>query len=315
MRVALFGATGFVGSHIVDALIAEGIEPSVLIRSGSEHKLCQPKKCRVIVGSLSSKSNIETTLEGCSAVIYCIGILRELPDEGANFEELQYNAVVRVADCAKTNGIGRFLLMSANGAKSPGTPYQDTKFRAERYVRSTGLDTTVFRPSVIFGNPRGRIEIATQLLRDMVNQPAPAIAFFMGFPPFTRDVLLSPVHISDVANAFIATIKDESTIGKTYALGGPEVLSWGEMLKRIGQAVERKKLILPMPIAFAYLAATLFDRFSFFPATRDQLKMLAEGNTTECTELAALTGSLPKRFTPEFLDYLRDSIDEEAQTV
>ena len=306
MRVAIFGGSGFVGSFLVDALIAAGHEPSLMVRLGSERKVKQAERCRLVAGNLSSTTAIDATLENCDAVIYNVGILKESPKQGITFEELQYNGVVRVAESAKTHDISRFLLMSANGAKSTGTPYQETKFRAEEHVRASGFDVTIFRPSVIFGEPRGRMEIGTQLCAEMISPPIPAVGFFTGWRPYRGAVAMSPVHVEDVAQAFLTALRESSTIGKTYVLGGPEVLSWAEMLRRIARTVGRKKWILPMPIGIMKLAAALLDWLPFFPVTRDQLTMLAEGNTADPAALAQLIGRQPKAFNEAHLAYLRN---------
>jgi len=225
MRVAIFGGTGFVGSYLIDALIASGHQPSVLVRSGSESKVRQAKRCRLVTGDLSSKTAIDGALEGCDAVIYTVGILQEFPKRGITFEELQYRGAVRVVEAATNCGIRRLLLMSANGVKVPGTPYQESKFRAEEYAKASGLDVTIFRPSV---------------------------------------------------------------------------------LQRIAQAAGRNKWILPMPIGLMKIAATLFGWLPFFPVTRDQLTMLAEGNIGDPSELTTLIGREPRAFVPANLAYLRD---------
>ena len=305
MRVAIFGGTGFVGSFLVDALIATGHEPSLLVRPGSERKVTQAERCRLVAGNLSSTTSIDATLENCDAVIYSVGILKESPKQSITFEELQYNGVVRVAESAKTRGISRFLLMSANGAKSMGTPYQETKFRAEEHVRASGFDVTIFRPSVIFGEPRGRMEIATQLYDEMISPPIPAVGFFTGCRPDQGAIAMSPVHVEDVAQAFLTALCESSTIGETYVLGGPEVLSWDEMLRRIARTVGHKKWILPVPIGIMQLAAALLDWLPSFPVTRDQLTMLAEGNTADPAALAQLIGRQPKAFNEAHLAYLR----------
>ena len=306
MRVAIFGGSGFVGSFLVDALIAAGHEPSLMVRLGSERKVKQAERCRLVAGNLSSTTAIDATLENCDAVIYSVGILKESPKQGITFEKLQYNGVVRVAESAKTRGISRFLLMSANGAKSTGTPYQETKFRAEEHVRASGFDVTIFRPSVIFGEPRGCMEIGTQLYAEMISPPIPAVGFFTGWRPHRGAVAMSPVHVEDVAQSFLTALRESSTIGKTYVLGGPEVLSWAEMLRRIARTVGRKKWILPMPIGIMKLAAALLDWLPFFPVTRDQLTMLAEGNTADPAALAQLIGRQPKAFDEAHLAYLRN---------
>ena len=304
MRVAVFGGTGFVGSYLIDALIEFNHEPSVLVRAGSEHKLQQADRCRSIAGDLSSRSAIDATLNNCDAVIYSVGILREYPKQGITFEDLQYEAAVRVAESARAQGITRFLLMSANGAKAPGTRYQETKLRAEEHIEAGGLAATIFRPSVIFGDPRGAMEFASQLCRDMIAPPLPAVGFFTGWYPARGRILMSPVHVEDVALAFVRALEDPATVGRTYHLGGPEQLGWSEMLRRVASAVGQDKWILPMPIGLMKLAATLFDWLPFFPVTRDQLTMLSEGNTADPADLELLIGRPPTAFASKNLGYL-----------
>ena len=304
MKVAIIGGTGFVGGYLIDALLDAGHEPHVLVRPGSENKLHRASECRITKGDLGSPDAIDAVVTGCDAVIYNVGILREYPREGITFEALQYRGAESVAEAAKRAGIRRFLLMSANGIDSAETPYQTTKLRAEAMIRESGLDYTIFRPSVIFGDPRGTMEFATQLYRDMVRMPLPGVGFHTGLSPASGEVLMSPVHVRDVADAFASALIDDSPIGKCFMLGGPEVVSWPQMLQRIAAAVGKTKFILPMPIGVMKLGATLFDWLPFFPVTRDQLTMLADGNTAEPDELAQLIGRQPAEFSPGNLAYL-----------
>jgi NADH dehydrogenase len=304
MKTAIIGGTGFVGSYIVDALLDAGHEPHVLVRSGSESKLHRAGECKVTTGDLESLDAVDAIVSGCDAVIYNVGILREFPGKGITFDSLQYRGAKTVAEAAKRAGVRRFLLMSANGIDSAETPYQTTKLKAEAMIRESGLDYTIFRPSVIFGDPRGAMEFATQLYRDMVRAPLPAVGFHTGLSPAHGEVLMSPVHVRDVADAFVNALSDESTVGKSFVLGGPEVVSWPQMLQRIAEAVGKKKLILPMPIGFMKFGATLLDWLPFFPVTKDQLTMLADGNTAEPDDLVSLIGREPMEFSPENLGYL-----------
>lgn len=305
MNVALIGGTGFVGGYLVEALLAAGHDVSLLVRPGSVAKLDHADECRIVEGDLEAETAVRDTLEGGDAVIYNVGILREFPGQGITFESTQHQGVVRTVEAARQAGVRRFLLMSANGVKQLGTAYQETKYRAEEAVRNSGLDYTIFRPSVIFGDPRGKMEFATQLYRDMVRPPVPAVSFHTGWNPATGSVLMSPVHVRDVADAFVSALGDKTTTGKTYALGGPEVLSWSEMLERVAQAADKRKLMLPMPIAVMKVGATLFDWLSFFPVTRDQLAMLAEGNTAGKDELESLIKRDARRFGVDTLGYLK----------
>ena len=312
MRVAVIGGSGFVGGYLVDVLLDAGHEPSLLVRPGSEHKVRRADACRITVGDLAAAGAIRTVLDGCGAVIYNVGILRENRRHGITFEEMHYRGAVRVIDAAKEADVSRFVMMSANGVRRPGTGYQETKLRAEEYLEGSGLDYTIFRPSVIFGDPRGTLEIATQLYRDMIRVPVPAVGFHTGWNPAKGEVLMSPVHVEDVADAFILSLNNMETVGKAYELGGPEILSWTKMLRRIAGVVGKKKIILPMSIGFMKLGATLFDWLPFFPVTRDQLTMLADGNVVDPAQLQILLGRELRRFDTGNLSYLKQPVSREG---
>lgn len=302
MRVAIIGGTGFIGGYLVDALLADGHAPSLLVRHGSDSKVRHRNACSTVHGDLSDDVAIDSTLADCAAVIFNVGILREEGD--ATFERLQLVAVERVIEAAKRNGVKRFLLMSANGVHKDGTDYQRSKYLAEEALRTSGLDYTIFRPSIVFGDPRGLMEIGTQLLNDVVRLPIPAAGFTTGLHPRKDAVMMSPVHVRDVADAFTAALANDDTIGKTFALGGPDELSWAEIVKRVGSAVGKNKWVLPVPIFLVKIPVSLLDWIPSFPVTRDQLTMLAEGNTADAGELESLIRRPARRFSVEALQYL-----------
>ncbi len=306
-RVGLFGATGFVGSYLVDALLANDMQPALLVRAGSEPKVRHRDRCLVVNGDIDDASAIERIVDGSDAIIYNIGILREFPNRGITFARLQDEAARRVIDTAAAMDVRRFLLMSANGVKPDGTAYQRTKYNAEAYLKDTDLDWTIFRPSVLFGDPRGRMEFATQLTAEIIDSPLPAPLFYAGLLPFDAGKFpMSPVHVTDVAAAFVKALQDPATIGQTYHLGGPETLSWREILKRLAKARRRQKLMLPAPALGVMAAAAILDRFEAFPITRDQIRMLLEGNACPPDDLQTL-GIEPKRFFGEALQYLGEN--------
>ena len=304
MRVAIIGGTGFVGGYLTDALLGAGHDVSLLVRDGSDEKVQDAARVRIVPGDIASEASLRELIKGCDAVIYNVGILRESPRHGITFEATQYEGVVNTVDALLDVGVRRFLLMSANGVRVPGTAYQETKCRAEEYALQSGLDVTVFRPSVIFGDPQGKMEFATQLFGEMVKPPVPAVSFFSGRDPKQGAVVMSPVHVTDVAAAFLAALDNAESIGKTYVLGGPEVLTWQQMISRIAAATGRRKWFVPMPIGLMRVGATLFDWLPFFPVTRDQLTMLEEGNVADPAELTGLIGREARPFDADNLRYL-----------
>jgi NADH dehydrogenase len=303
-RVGLFGGTGFVGSYLVDALLADDFHPVLLVRNGSEARVPQQNRCTIVSGDIDDRDAIDRVIDGSDAVIYNIGILREFPDRGITYARLQDEAARRVIDSAEAGGVRRFLLMSANGARQDGTGYQRSKYAAEAHLQASGLDWTIFRPSVLFGDPRGRMEFATRLSAEIIDSPLPAPLFHSGLLPLDAGgFAMSPVHVTDVAAAFVRALLDPAAIGKTFHLGGPETITWREILGRLAAARGRKKLMLPAPAFGVMAAAALLDRFEAFPITRDQVRMLLEGNACAPDDLEKL-GIDPRHFSAGELQYL-----------
>ena len=308
MRVAIFGGPGFVGSYITDELIAAGHQPVLLTRPDSLERHPAPSACETLTGDIADEAAVRATLEGADAAIYNIGILREYPKRGITFEALHHAGARRAMDLAAETGAKRFLLMSANGVKADGTAYQQTKYLAEEYLRSGSLQWTIFQPSVIFGDPRGRMEFATQLYRDIVSAPLPLPLFYDGLLP-TRagETRMSPVHVRDVARLFALSLTREDSIGQTYRVGGPEAIRWKDILQIIAAATGKKRFGLPTPAWAMKTVADLLSGLDILPVTRDQLTMLMEGNTCDASEVFRAYGIDPTPFDAAHLSYLLEA--------
>lgn len=306
MKVALFGGTGFVGSYLVDALVAHGHTPRLLVRPGSESKVVQPERCEIVPGDIDDAGAVAECLAGADAAIYNIGLIREFPAKGVTWEKMHYEGAVRAMDAASRAGVRRFILMSANGVKPDGTGYQSTKWRAEQYLAASGLDWTVFRPSVVFGDPRGREEFCSMLYAQMLAPPIPAPLFHEGLlPTGAGRFRMSPVAVEDLAEAFVRALETPASVGRIFPLGGPEAPEWREILDIIAAAAGKRKFKIPTPVVLTRAAAALFDRFAWFPVTRAQLTMLLEGNACDGSEAWQLFGIQPQRFEPGNLAYVK----------
>lgn len=304
MKIGIIGGTGFVGTYLVDNLCANGHQCRLLIRPGSEHKAPSLEAVEPVTGDVADEAAIRDCFTGCDAVVYLIGILREDPKAGISFDALQRRGAERAMAVAQDLGVRRFLLMSANGIDAAATAYQTSKLQAEEALQSSGLDWTIFRPSVIFGDPLGRMEFCSQLKAELIDSPLPAPLFYQGLLPTNAGGFeLGPVHVEDVAAAFIAALNLPESIGQTYQLCGPQAWSWKEILRAIAAASGKKKLMLPAPVMFIATVAGVLHRFRWFPVTRDQLVMLMAGNT--CTDDGfARLGLTARPFGQETLRYL-----------
>jgi NADH dehydrogenase len=213
-------------------------------------------------------------MQGVDAVINLVAIIKERGD--ATFERVNYEGTVHVVDAARRAGVGRLLQMSALGAGNlPDYPYHFTKWRAENYVKDSGLAWTIFRPSIVFG-PGDKVQFVTQLA-DVVRQ-APVI-------PVVGDGMsrFQPIHHADVSDCFIRALRDDATLGQTCELAGPEVVTYEQMLDECAATLGARKRKVHVPLGVMLPGVTLLQALPFVepPVTREQLKMLRLDNTTE----------------------------------
>lgn len=306
MQVSIIGGTGFIGSYIIEQLLQAGHTPRILVRSGSESRVPQAANCQIVSGDISDQAALAECLQGSAAVIYLIGILREFPKRNITYEETQFRGVECSVNIAKQQGGKHFLLMSANGVKAGGTPYQDTKYRAEQCVMASGMPWTVFRPSVVFGDPRGKMEFCTQLQQELIRPPIPAPLFFPKFNIGQAGKFqMGPVHVEDVAAAFVKALDNTAALQQIFTLCGAKAVSWQQIIQTLAQASGRNsKLALPAPAELIKLVASVLDSQAWFPITRDQVVMLLEGNTCADSSAWEVLGIQPKAFEVGSLGYL-----------
>tara|TARA_Y100000590_G_scaffold465142_1_gene636584 strand:+ start:1314 stop:2252 length:939 start_codon:yes stop_codon:yes gene_type:complete len=312
MKVSVFGGSGFVGEYIIEELLNNNFTPYALLRYGSEKKINRYRECKIITGSIDNDTAIEQTMMNTEAVIYNIGIIREFKTRNITFEKLHFVGLKKCVDQAKKLNIKRFILMSANGVKENGTGYQKTKYKAEKYLIDSGLDWTIFQPSLIFGNSNGKQEFCNQLKKDMLSLPLPAPLFYSGLLPLNAGKFkMSPIHIKDVAKCFVQSLKNKESICRTFSLGG-ENLTWIEILKIIVLASDKEgKMFVPAPVIPIKLVASIFQRFAWFPISKEQLIMLLEGNTCDGKDAFELFDiNSPIKFSIDSLSYLSDENNE-----
>lgn len=297
MKIFIAGGTGFVGSAMVNHLAARGHELVLLARTPAA--IDGHAGARIVAGNIFNP-NLTDHMLGCDAVINLIGIIRAFPARGVTFEKLHVEAVRAVVDAAKKAGVRRYLHMSANGVRPDGiSEYQRTKARAEAYVKASGLDWTIFRPSLIFGDPGEKVEFCKQLFLNF--RSAPVIPMFG-----SGNYRMQPVHVDDVARAFGGALEKPETAGRVFHLGGDVTYSYREILNMIflgaGRAPRPK---LPVPWFLARPFVALLGRFPAFPATAEQIDMLLEGNTIPENDFKKTFEISPVPFTVENLAYLK----------
>ncbi|MGB7157409.1 MAG: complex I NDUFA9 subunit family protein [Tepidisphaeraceae bacterium] len=292
-RVFITGGSGFVGSAVIDELVARGYSVNALVN----RKKLDRADVESIPGDLFDDRALEAGLRGCDAVIHLVGIIMEKPSKGITFERIHHQGAARVVDAAKRAGVRRYVHMSALGVRPNAvSAYHRTKCLAEEYVRDSGLDWTIFRPSFIHG-PHGEF---MQMEAKWARRKAPPFLFM---PYFGGGLFgtggagrLQPIYVGDVARAFVDAIEKPKTIGEVYPLGGPDVVTWPQMHHTVSRAiVGRERAAIPIPAWYAK-ALTHVVPGALLPFNRDQVIMSQEENTCDLSKFTDAFEWTPRGF-------------------
>jgi NADH dehydrogenase len=279
MRILVTGASGFVGSSVIDRLISAGHE-AVALRS---RRPVDPRATEVRA-DLFDVDSLAKAMAGCGGVIHLVGIISEDKSRGVTFERMHVDATRTVVEaCAKAN-VRRLVHMSAICAREDApAEYHRTKARAEAIVKGSSLDWTIIRPSLIHG-PRG--EFVQMLAAWARMKKAP----FLFMPYFGRGVLglggagkLQPVFVDDVARLFVDALTTPASIWQIYEIGGPDVMTWPELHAIASRAfVGRKRLTVPIPAWWARILTSVVPE-KLLGTNRDQVEMSQEDNVADMT--------------------------------
>ncbi len=275
MKFLITGGAGFVGRHVITELKARRHDVVALVRKPGAIFGVQE-----IVGDITKPETlVPEQLSGCQAVIHLVGIIREFPRKGITFRGVHLAGTQNLIAACKQAGIQRYLHMSAQGrGNNSQAQYQCTKAEAEELVRRSGLNWTIFRPSVILG-AEGEF---TQMLSRMVRlRIVPLIGAGASW--------LAPVTVTTVAQAFVEALEAEQSLGKTYEING-DLLTYRELVERVAGNWNVRILVVPIPKPLLSALAALFDHFSCFPLTREQLIMLAENQPAQDYSIYAELG-------------------------
>jgi uncharacterized protein YbjT (DUF2867 family) len=272
-RIFVTGGTGFVGKHVVRALLARGFLVRCLVRPGSERGLRGFESIDRVPGDVLRSEGLAASAEGCAAVVNLVGIIREHRTRGITFDRLHVQATRNMLALAKEAGITRYLQMSALGARPDArSRYHETKWRAEEAVRQSGTEWTIFRPSVIFGQG----DEFTTVLAGMIRR-LPAV-------PVLGDgqYRLQPVVVEHVAEGITRALLGGTSVERTYDVAGPRALAFVEIVDEIGAALGRPRVHkIHLPMGALKLATQALQRLPFYPLTMEQITMLEEGSVAD----------------------------------
>jgi len=276
MKVFVTGATGFVGQEILRQLHAAGHAVRILARnrdSPAVRELRSRYAAEVHPGNVTDAASLTGGLGGCDAVMHLVGIISEVGDQ--TFENVHARGTQNIVTAAQRAGVKRFVHMSALGTRvNAASRYHQSKWAAEDAVRQSGLEFTIFRPSIIYGPGDQFVNLFAKLARFSPVLPV------MG----SGQTKFQPIAVEDVAACFVKALTEPRAVGQTCELCGPETFTLPEILHVILAVTGKRRWIVRVPLGLARLQAVLLE-FVFPrllgkapPLNRDQLVMLQEDN-------------------------------------
>lgn len=265
MKIFVSGGTGFVGGHLCRELIARGHTLRLLCHS---RRGDGDGTVEYFNGDIASAADCVKGAAGCEAVINLVGIIREFPSKGVTFGKLHIEATRNMLAAAKGNGISRYLQMSALGSRPDAVSgYHKSKYAAEELVVASGLQYTIFRPSLIFGPQDAFVNMLAGFIRSYSLVPV------IGDGKYR----LQPISADDVARCFALALEKPDTAGKAYTLCGNDRLNYLELIDLIAKVMGKLFVIKAKnPLLLMKLVTPLLEAFPFYPLTSDQITMLLE---------------------------------------
>jgi uncharacterized protein YbjT (DUF2867 family) len=272
VKVLVTGGTGYVGPKIVHALRARLHDVRVLVRDAHKAGALDAWGCELVEGDVTEAESLRRAADGTECVVHLVAIIRGRP---ADFERVMEQGTRDLVSAAEAAGVRRLVLMSALGTSEQNrelVPYYHAKWEMEQAVAASSVEHVVFRPSFVFGRDGG---VLPTFMRQVRLSPVTTV---IG----EGNERLQPIWVEDVAEFFARAVELPAAAGRTFELGGPDVVTWSQLYDRIRAVLGARRATLHVPVGLMRAGAALTERLPFAPLTRDQLKMIVEGGDQVC---------------------------------
>ena len=292
--IFITGASGFAGGHLVDYLLAKGRKVRCLVRSDSAKKSLSAKGAEIVSGDVTQAQTLNNILDPDDFVVHLVGIIEEKGT--ATFESVHREGTHNLVTEAKRAGVSHFFYQSALGAdRNSWSGYLKTKAEAEEIVRQSGLRHTIFRPSLIIGPWDG----FTKKLMDMLKL-SPVVPI-----PGEGKAKFQPVYIKDWLACMGKVIEAPGSYGTTYDIGGPEHLSYREIVEKLSHAMGHSRPAFNIPMGLMKFSASVFEKIlSAPPVTSDQLRLLEQDNVCDPKSIEKNFGFVPVKYEEALKEFI-----------
>jgi NADH dehydrogenase len=261
------GGTGFIGGHLLRALKEGGRPVRCLARDPKRAGACGEMGFELAQGDITDRESLRGALRGVRTVVHLVGIIEERGRQ--TFKRIHVEGTANLVEEAKGAGVRHFFYQSAIGADLDSWAlYHRTKAEAEEMVKASGIPFTIFRPSLVIGEGGGFIEKLRGIIR-----AAPVIPV-----PGNGEAKLQPIYVGDLVKCIVKAVEDPGALGRTYELGGPEHLTYNEIVRTLAGAMGVEKRLVHIPTGLASLGVRILQRTPLRPATLEQLRLINTDN-------------------------------------
>ena len=271
--VCVLGGAGFIGSHVVQRLATLGLRVRVPTRRRERTKsLIVLPTVDVINADVHDPATLERVIANCDAVINLVGILHEA--RTGDFSRVHTELPRKIVDACRKTGVRRLLHVSAlKAAHDAPSAYLRSKAEGEQQIRvaqASGMRTTIFRPSVIFGPEDRFLNLFAQLARSL-----PAIVLAC---PNAR---FQPVYVEDIARAMVESLEMSRTYDQAYEICGPEVFTLQELVKYVCTLLGVDRPILPLNAEMSQFMAWVLEWSPIKILSRDNYNSMKIDNVCD----------------------------------
>jgi NADH dehydrogenase len=293
--ILVTGGTGFVGSHLIRRLRQKDLPVRAIVRDPAKAGALRDLGVEVVAGDVTDRPSLEGAANGVERVIHLVGIIQEAP--GQTFQGIHVEGTQNIVEAAKKAGIGRFIHQSALGTRPDAkSRYHTTKWTAEEIVRSSGMDWTILRPSLIYG-PGDKFTIRMSGMLKL-SPVVPVVG--------SGRSKVQPIYIDDVISCLEQIASADGRGNRVYEIGGPEQLTYTELLETIAQVLGIRRPTVHMPLALMKPVARMLEAIlPNPPVTVDQITMLQEDNICSLKDLREVFGVEPVGFREGLRRFLR----------
>jgi uncharacterized protein YbjT (DUF2867 family) len=282
--ILVTGASGFVGGHVVHALRAAGKDVRALARDRRKASRLEAWGATLAVGDLTDPASVRSAVEGCDTVIHLVAIRQGREEQ---FRRVMVEGTRDLLQAAREAQVRRFVHMSALGTSESTkdlVPYYRAKWDTEQLVQDSGIPQVVFRPSFVFGRDGGILPTFAKLAR--LAPVTPIIG--------SGRQRIQPIWVDDVAEYFARAVDLDAATGRTFELGGPDVVSWNEFWERLKRVRRIRRPSVHVPVGLMRVNALVTERLpGEIPLTNDLLTMLEHGDNVVTDESAVETFGIP----------------------